>query len=489
MAASRHFLFILALGATLWVLLLGFFFPGYLDPFVPFHIDHFDYLGQSAQGYGFMRYIQHYPRPLGYVIFDLIGRLGTRGMLIPVFALTLLNAALVIRYVERLSGRLVSACTLTVYFVLVFANPEHYSSVKEDILAVVCLTCLLFIFHLWQGYVQSGGLWRIAAIILLAFLSSYIKETYFATMVVFFLLQAFDCVGRRKTAIALALVSVLVAVISLHVNAQRGYFVRTTAVASDAYFKNWSPVSIFHGYLHLLRFLIFPAPGLLVLGALIGLGLKNRRAFLIGLAALAFVATTLLPHALLPNHLEDQYAWLGAFFFFVPLLLADQLIPTGRVPFVIASVAALLICLESMREYRASIPRGMAGWLREQEGYARRFLNSWPIMKSVAKSGERELVIAPVIAFQPFTASDYIRKSLGADRHWTVALPDSFKKAQTKNTNLVHRADITSLDYDHIFVFSPHAKLIRLYSRKDANAIWKAGGFKDFPALGSNPEK
>ena len=125
MAASRHFLFILALGATLWALLLGFFFPGYLDPFVPFHIDHFDYLGQSAQGYGFMRYIQHYPRPLGYVIFDLIGRLGTRGMLIPVFALTLLNAALVIRYVERLSGRLVSACTLTVYFVLVFANPEH----------------------------------------------------------------------------------------------------------------------------------------------------------------------------------------------------------------------------------------------------------------------------------------------------------------------------------------------------------------------------
>jgi hypothetical protein len=490
MAARQHFLLILGLGAAVWLLLLRFFFPGYLDPFVPFHVDHFSYLGLSAEGYGLMRYLHLYPRPLGYLIFDLIGRLGTRGMLIPIFALTLLNAGLLIRYVERLSGRLTSTFTLTLYFFLVFANPEHYSSVKEDILAVVCLTCLLFIFHLWQTYIESGGAWRIALIILLAFLSSYVKETYFATMLVFFLFQVIDCAGRRKTAIALAVVSVVIALISLHINAQRGYFVRPTAVATDAYFKNWSPVSIFQSYLHLLRFLIYPAPGLLVIGALIALSLRNRRAFLVGLAALTFVATTLLPHALLPNHLEDQYAWLGAFFFFVPLLLADGLIPKGRGPLLIALVAALLICVETLREYRASIPRGMAGWLREQEGYARTFLDSWPIMKSVTKSGEHELVVAPVMAFQPFTMPGYVQKSLGTDKQWTVVLPDRFGKARTLNANFVHRADVTSLAaYDHIFIFSPHAKLLRLYSKEDADAIWKAGGFKQFPALGSNPAK
>ena len=110
-------------------------------------------------------------------------------------------------------------------------------------------------------------------------------------------------------------------------------------------------------------------------------------------------------------------------------------------------------------------------------------------MKSVSKSGEHELVVAPVMAFQPFTFSSYIRKSLGADKQWTVVVPDTFRKTRTLNTNFVHRSDVTSLAYDHIFVFSPHAKLIRLYSKEDADAIWKAGGFKQFPALGSNPGK
>jgi hypothetical protein len=267
-SAGRHFLVILGLGAAVWILLLRFFFPGYLDPFVPFHVDHFKYLGASAEGYGVMRYIRLYPRPIGNLIFDLLGRLGTRGMLVPVFALTLLNAALLIRYVERLSGRLISAFTVAFFFTLVFANPENYSSVKEDILAVVCLFCVVTIFHLWQNYVESGRGWHVAGIIALAFLSSYVKETYFATLVVFFLLQTLICARRRKVAVALVIANLLIAVLSLHFNAQRGPFVQIHAAATDPYFQNWSAPSILRSYYKLLKFLIFPVPALLVVGAL-----------------------------------------------------------------------------------------------------------------------------------------------------------------------------------------------------------------------------
>ena len=482
-STRKHFLLTLALGAAVWILLLRSFFPGYLDPFVPFHMDHFSYLGESADGYGLMRYIWYYPRPLGFVIFDLLGRLGTRGMLVPVFALTLVNAALLIRYVERLTARFVSAFTIAFFFILVFANPESYWSVKEDILAVVCLFCVLLVFHLWQNYLESGKGWNIVGIIALALLSSYIKETYFATLVVFFLIQALACPQRRKTAFALAGAIVFIGGLSLLYNAEKSPFTNTTHTSTDIYFQNWSLISIWSGYGRLFKFLIFPVPALLVSVALVVVGLNNRKALWIGLVSVLFVATTLFPHTLLPNHLEDFYAWLGAFFLFTPVLLADAVIPRRVLPLVLTAIGAIAVCAGTMMEYTSSIPKGMAGWLRKQEESQRIFLSSWPIMKSVSKPGEHELVIGPTIPHEPFAIPGYIRKSLGTDRRWTVVLPDTFRRRKILTTQVIHASDVTSLAYDHIFVFSPDAKLVGSYSRQDAKAILERGGFTQFPAL------
>lgn len=482
-STRKHFLLILALGAAVWILLLRFFFPGYVDPFVPFHMDHFSYLGESADGYGLMRYIWYYPRPLGFVILDLLGRLGTRGMLVPVFALTLVNAALLIRYVERLTARFVNAFTIAFFFILVFANPESYWSVKEDILATVCLFCVLLVFHLWQNYLESGRGWNIVGIIALVLVSSYIKETYFATLVVFFLVQALACPQRRKTAFVLAGAIVLTGGLSLLYNAEKSPFTNATHTSTDIYFQNWSLISIWSGYDRLFKFLIFPVAGLLVIAALVVVGRNNRKALWIGLVSLLFVATTLLPHTLLPNHLEDFYAWLGAFFLFTPVLLADAVIPRRVLPLVLTAIGAIAVCAGTMMEYTSSIPKGMAGWLRQQEGHQRVFLSSWPIMKSVSKPGEHELVIGPTIPHEPFAIPGYIRKSLGTDRRWTVVLPDTFRRRKILTTQVIHASDLTSLAYDHIFVFSPDAKLVGSYSRQDAKAILERGGFTQFPAL------
>lgn len=483
-SVARHLLLILGLGATVWVLLLRFFFPGYLDPFVPFHVDHFEHLSYSELGYGLMRYIRDYPRPLGYVIFDLLGRLGTRGMLVPVFVLTLGNAALLIRYVERLTGRFVSALTIICFFVLVFANPESYVSVKHDITAVVCLSCVLVVFHLWQNYVETGRKWNIACIIALAFLSSYVKETYLVTLVVFFLVQVLVCVERRKAAWVLAAANVLISGLSLTYNAKRSLFVNFTLNATDTYFQNWSPFSIGHGYHYLLKFLIFPVPALLMIAVLFILVRSSRKEFGISLVSLLLVATTLFPHTLLPNHLEDQYAWLGAFFFFGPILLADALIPRRGLPLAVALLAAVAICGATMAEYISSIHvQGTTSWLREQEGHQRVFLSSWPIMRNISKPGEHQLVIGPHISHEPFMFAGFIRKSFGPDTQWTVVLPDGFHTWKGLTTEVIHASDVTSLAYDHIFVFNADADLTGVYSREDAAAILQGGGFTQFPAL------
>ena len=85
-------------------------------------------------------------------------------------------------------------------------------------------------------------------------------------------------------------------------------------------------------------------------------------------------------------------------------------------------------------------------------------------MKNIIMPGEHALVVGPSLPYQPFTIPGYIWKSFGADTQWTVVLPDSFPKTKNLTTEVIHASDVTSLDYDRIFVFSPDARLVGLYS-------------------------
>jgi hypothetical protein len=473
----KRFLLVLALGALVWTLLLRFYFPGYLDPFVPFHIDHYIYLGDSAEGYGLGRYIRTYPRPLGNVLFDLLGRLGIRGMLAPVFLLTLVNAGLLVGYLERLNRRTFSIFAIAFFFVLVFGNPESYASVKEDILAVVCLFCTLLIFHLWQNYVVSGRPGNLAAAIVLAILASYVKETYFAALVLFFLLQSIVHPSKRLVALGMAAVNAAIAAVSLAYNAHLATFVNPHASPTNPYYQDWHPLSILHGLAHLLKWLVLPVPALMVIASLIALAVaKKHRALAISLASLLFIGVILLPHAVLRNHLEDQYAWLGAFFFFTPVLLASFVIPSSRKALAAAGACAVILCLFTLVEYRKDL-HGMAGWLRGQEELQQHVVTALPILKANSKPGEHELVLGLTLPFNPFRVPGFVRGYFGPDTRWTVVLPEEFPLKSGLTTQMLHRADLKPDSYDHIFVFDPKAHLAGIYARKDIAALKKCGNF------------
>lgn len=471
----KRFLLILAFGAVVWALLLRFYFPGYLDPFVPFHIDHYIYLGDSGQGYGLGRYIRTYPRPLGNVLFDLLGRLGIRGMLAPVFLLALVNAGLLITYLERLTHRAISFLAMGFFFVLVFGNPESYASVKEDILAVVCLFCMLVIFHLWQNYLESGRAGNLAAAIVLAILASYVKETYFATLVLFFILQAIFEAAKRKQAIAMTVVNAVIAAVSLAYNAHLATFINPHAGPKDPYYQDWHPSSILHGLAHMLQWLILPVPAILVIVSLIALVVAKRyRALIVALVALVFVVTVLLPNSLLRNHWEDQYAWLGALFFFAPVLLAESVIPRTRWAAVAALAGVIAVSVLTLAEDRKDL-RGMAGWLRGQEQIQQNLVEALPIVRANAKPGEHELVLGLTLPFNPFRVPGFVRKYFGPDTAWTVVLPDEFPLRSDLTTEMVHRAGLKPAAYDHIFLFTPDAHLSGLYGKKDIQALRNCG--------------
>jgi hypothetical protein len=173
------------------------------------------------------------------------------------------------------------------------------------------------------------------------------------------------------------------------------------------------------------------------------------------LAAVLLGAASLLPNATLPNHLEAQYAFLGAYFFLAPLLFADRLAPT-RAWLLLASLVIYGLALWG---YHRST-REVAGWLRQQEQIARRMLPAIERLKSATKPGDKSLVVGATMFYDPFLAPEFILSEFGPDRSWTVIVPDNIGESKRYTTQLIQNRNPASLaKYDHLFVFSADGRL------------------------------
>lgn len=80
-----------------------------------------------------------------------------------------------------------------------------------------------------------------------------------------------------------------------------------------------------------------------------------------------------------------------------------------------------------------------------------------------------------------------MKKSFGSKVRWTVVLPESFQKKKELTTKVIYESDVTSLNYDHVFVYNPEGALVGVYSRSEAAAIAAAGGFPQFTSLPRTP--
>jgi len=461
-----RFLVYLALSAVVAGLSIRFFFPGYFDPFAIYHLDHFGYVGMSSLGYGFWPYIAKYPRPIGYVLIDLCGRLGPHWVLMPLFVFSFVNAALLATYLERITKRTVAIPCFLLFAALAYANPEYYFNLKADPFATFALTFLLCAFHCWQSYVETGKRWLIFACVVLVTLFAFTKESYFCVLGFFFLVQILITPQRRKAAIAMLGVSGFVMLASLYRAAHIWTLFGRQPQPTDPYYTRLGPESVAHGLVKLASGVLFPAIGVGLIVFLTLAWRASRPLFWIAAAGPALGILSLLPNSTLPNHLEQQYAWLGAYFFLSPFVFLDRIIPQPGLALRIRywqvgmALAAFLLYGATLREYRWLAKGVEASWIRLQEIDARHVVSGLERIRQIAEPRQSSLITGLNLPYNPFLVSAFVRGYMGPTRFWTVIVPDATREATEGTIRLIHASNPDRLQtYDHLFVFSDDGSL------------------------------
>jgi len=461
-----RFLVYLALSAVVAGLSIRFFFPGYFDPFAIYHVDHYIYIGMGSRGYGFWVYFARYPRPIAHVLIDLCGRLGPRWLLMPVFVFSFVNAGLLAIYLERITKRTIAIACFLLFAALAYGNPEYYFNLKADPFATFALTFLLCSFHCWQSYVETGGKWLIFACIVLVTLFAFTKESYFCVLGLFFLIQVLITPQRRRAAIALLLTSGFVMLAALYRASQVWTLFGRKPEPSDPYYTSLAPLSVAHGLAMLGASVLFPAIAVALVVLLILAWRISKPLYWIAAAGPAFGVASLLPNSTLPNHLEQQYAWLGAYFLLSPFLFLDRIIPQPGLALRIRYwqvgmvLAALLLYGATLREYRSRAKSAEARWLLLQEGNARRVVSGLDRLRQIAEPHQSSLVTGLSVPYNPFLVSDFVRGYMGPARFWTVIVPDATPEATEGATRLIHASNPERLQtYDHLFVFHEDGSL------------------------------
>ncbi len=152
----------------------------------------------------------------------------------------------------------------------------------------------------------------------------FAKETYFVSML---LVVVAIAIADRKNwkwhGGYLAMLAALEAASFLWTAHLNGPFVNTHATADNAYRIDLSPLVLMRTtWFYLRRFL---NPFLILAAAWpIVLLRKDRRLRMLALAFVLAGFAALAPHAILPNHLLEEYAWVGVPLLLAPILLASE---------------------------------------------------------------------------------------------------------------------------------------------------------------------
>jgi hypothetical protein len=193
--------------------------------------------------------------------------------------------------------------------------------------------------------------------------------------------------------------------------------------------------------------------------------LYRRREQMIMAGALVFAGVcALLPYSVLPNHLDSMYAWTGAALAFSPVLFFSRPFNRQEMWRTVAvyggvSVLALLSIRTSTAQYEEH------RWNITQEQINRNIIDSYPVLKGLDGSVKQVLVTGLDMPFQPFHTASYIRAEFGAEREWTVLIPESAAAKSEVPVRSCPPSAVRLGDYDVAFGFTSDGGLLRKWSR------------------------
>ncbi len=442
-----------------YFLCLQFVFPGYFQPLTPHHNDFYFPPGLSYDGHSVLEKLT-WPRPLGFLALQLLGKLGLHGYLFVIAAIAVANAGLMILLVGRILGRRVSMLASLTYCILLFAHSEFYMDYLHDAMATLSCCYLLLALLAWMEFRDSGRKRFAAAALCLMFLLALTKETYFITAVCLWAVMSFLSKGPvRRAGLGITVASIILFAGALAANVYSlKNVVQLQTGAAEPYHLVLTPISIVQGF-RFYAFYLFPmiAAVALLISFLI-IFWKERNQWPVAAAFLVAGAAALLPHAALPNHVDTMYAWTGAVFAFAPILFVPFLgVPRVNAAAVQFAAASLLLT----GYVRLNAPRYAAHeWTITQERINRNLIASYSTIKQLAASSHKILITGLGMPFHPFRTPSYVRAEFGPDKQWAVIVPRGEKPSSETPVRFVTLSSANPADYDFSFGFDDDGFLI-----------------------------
>jgi len=455
---------LLAIAALAYFLCLQFVFPGYFHPLVPHHDDFYFPPGLSYDGHSLVEKLQ-WPRPLGFLAMQALGKLGLKGYLSVLIFVTLASAALTIHLARRICGQPISWFIAMAYCILLFAHPDFYVDYLHDAFGTLSYFYLILAMHAWYSYREKGDQRWVAVSAILLLLIAFTKETYFVSALGFWLIQTYLCRGaqRRMSVLLMAGCCVFFAV-GLAANAHSMTAVLHVKMdATSPYHVSLAPGAVTHTFWFYASRLFHPAALVLVVSGIAAL-YRRREPMIMACLLVAAGAAALLPYAVLPNHLDRMYAWTGAALAFSPMLFLSR--PWQRDGFrrtvaLYAGVAALVFL--SIRTSSASYEEHR--WTIAQEKINRNILDSYPALRALDGTVRKVLITGLDMPFQPFHTASYIRAEFGGGREWTVLIPERGVAKKETPVQLVPPSAVQLRDYDAAFGFGEDGRLRGQWTR------------------------
>ncbi len=460
-----------ALGVVLagYWLCLRFLFPGYFAPLSAFHVDFYDYAATAVHPYSIL--LTRYSRPASFAVAKFLADAGFETLLAGEIVIALVSVLVTFALARRTLG-LYSNWVLApfvLYVIVLFGHPEFYAVHRHDLAAECSYLFLVVSLLAWVSFVEHRRtLGVIRTVILLisaiffAAMSAFSKETYFISAL--FLLAGLALASRpnRRPHVAFLVLLVILDCCSYAWNRHVGW---PPANVSPDYKVSLAPLDLARTFYFYLSHFLSPA---LILLPLIGIVtvVRDRSRFVPGCAFLLAGLAAFIPHAILPNHLDAEYAWLAAPLFLAPVLLVSTSAPQTRFTWLkvglagVASVLAIAGPGGYSRTYRKSYER----WLVEQDRKGAAMIQSLRRLQAIPQSS-RVLVVGLEDAAIPWEAGDFLRFEFGDRILWSVVLPESIGYRRTSPlANFPPAADVRLEDFDHLVTYSSLDELVDVRS-------------------------
>jgi hypothetical protein len=454
----------IAVAAAIFVaywLCLRYLFPGYYSPVSAFHVDFYEYASLRDKT---LTQILRYPRPAAYFAMKVLGMGGLTWVMVNGIVVALLNVWLTVFLVRQISRCSLFALALAtgLYSILLFAHPDFYFEHRHDLPAEASYLFAMLSLICWNRFLEQRG--KAVGIALLcgalgsAILFVFAKETYFISVLCLTLgIALTDRKNWRWHSGYIVLLMALEAVSFLWTTHLNGPFVNTHAAADNAYRIDLTPVVLAKtAWFYLSRFL----NPFLVLATAWALFLlrKDRRLTILAIAFIAAGLAALAPHAILPNHLLEEYAWVGAPLLFAAVLLASEKLWPLRWN---VGVMALLILLAVIGPggYRGSYQSPELAFNVRQDQLGRHIARSVRKLHDIPQ-GSRVLVAGLDATYVPFYIESFMLTEFGEHFAWTVLTgPGIPPRRNNRVTRVVNVSDAGLDSYDELVSYDSGGEL------------------------------